>query len=1111
MKENKIIYSKLEKFVKKFYTNELIRGLLFFFGLGLLYFIFTFLIEHLLWLGEMARTLLFWSFIIVELILLIRFILYPLSKLFKLSKGISYSQASAIIGDFFPEINDKLLNYIQLDESNINSELVSAAIEQRSLELKPFSFNKAIDFNKNLKYLPLALFPILVLSVFYLTGNSEIVAASINRVIHYDQKFVAPAPFQINILNKNLTVAQDESFILQVNTAGKVIPERMQILIGSESYILDKNQAGNFEYTFNKPYKSVSFSLKANEVSLDNQILSVVSKPQVQQIKLIINYPSYLGKKNEIIEGSGNVEVPMGTQITWNVISNYTDNILFKTDNSEINLFKTDNSFKISKNITQNTDYQLITSNNRLKNADVLSYSIKVINDAHPNIAVDKIVSKEVTDQVYYHVKMSDDYGISAAQIVYFDQNQPQTLYKKGISVGKTTQEQFVFAFPEGLQLKENINYAYYFQVFDNDAISGYKSAKSAVFNHTELSEVKKIDEQLKQQQSNLNSIQKSILSKDRDLTTLDKIDKAAKEKNELNYKDLKKVNEFLESQQLQDQKLAELSKKIKDNLNKNKENQSDLDKKELVKRLEEAEKKAKEQEKLLKELQNLTDKISKEELLDKLSKIKQDSKSQNKSLEQLVELTKRFYVEKKAEQIAYKSEELAKKQDKLSEQAAPDPSKQADINTSFDQIKEDLKELDKQNSDLKSPMEVPDLESEAKKATQELEDALDSSKKNDQKSAKKSQKNASDAMKKMSSKMSQGMNMDEMDQLEEDIKVLRQILDNLLAFSFKQEQNMKSFKKNGNQSFHFNSLLKQQQNLKNQFKHIDDSLYTLASRNIKIAEKVTTVVGEVHYNMDQSVSNFVENNLNKGISHQQFAVNSSNILADLLSESLQNMQNQMQMQMQMSGQGKGKMPMPSPGDMQLSDIIQKQQGLGKKMDGDKPGKNSKSPGKDGENGKDSGNKPGKSGGNSGNNGDNPGAEGEAGDILSIYKEQKSLREALEKALKEAGNGGNGQNAVDKMKQIERQLLNNGLTERVKGEVKILNQELLKLETALKQQGDDDKRAAQTNKNEFSSGKNVLPKDVQSYINTIEILKKDALPLQLTYKNKVQEYFKNND
>ena len=49
--------------------------------------------------------------------------------------------------------------------------------------------------------------------------------------------------------------------------------------------------------------------------------------------------------------------------------------------------------------------------------------------------------------------------------------------------------------------------------------------------------------------------------------------------------------------------------------------------------------------------------------------------------------------------------------------------------------------------------------------------------------------------MKEMSKSMDQAMEESNKDQIEEDVKMLRQILDNLLAYSFSQEDDMNQFK----------------------------------------------------------------------------------------------------------------------------------------------------------------------------------------------------------------------------------------------------------------------------------------------------------------------------
>jgi DNA-binding ferritin-like protein (Dps family) len=107
--------------------------------------------------------------------------------------------------------------------------------------------------------------------------------------------------------------------------------------------------------------------------------------------------------------------------------------------------------------------------------------------------------------------------------------------------------------------------------------------------------------------------------------------------------------------------------------------------------------------------------------------------------------------------------------------------------------------------------------------------------------------------------------------------------------------------------------------------------------------------------------------------------------------------------------------------------------------------------------------------------------------------------------------GGNGQNAVDQMKQIEKQLLNKGFNNETLQRILNLQYELLKLEKASQQQGEEKKRQSQTNQKEFNNQSKPLPENLQEYLNSIEILNRQTLPLRSNFNQKVQEYFKNND
>ncbi|QYJ69031.1 DUF4175 family protein [Flavobacterium litorale] len=1103
MEAKNSIYQKLEDFIKKYYTNELIRGSIFFVGLGLLYFIVTLLIEYFLWLPQTGRTALFWVFIGVEAFLLFRFILFPLFKLFKLQKGIDYKQASAIIGNHFTEVSDKLTNFLQLSGESYQSELLAASIEQKANSLQPVPFTNAVSFKKNVKYVPYAAVPLLLILFFMISGNSGVITQSFDRVVHYDKHYAPPAPFEFVLVNKNLTAQQDKDFKLEVRTQGNVIPENAMITIGKENYYLQNTGSGVFEYTFEKPSKDILFQLTANNVISQPYQLNVIAVPTIANFEMVLDYPNYLRKTDEVVRGTGNAVVPEGTKVTWKVKALATTGVEWASDKGIVPFENTANDFVLTKNIYNNTEYQILTSNKKVKHHEKLQYQITTIKDQYPTITVNTAPDSLKLKQEVLVGQVSDDYGLTKLRLVYYPQDTPDSAKKFTIPVQKDTYDRFVYTFPEGLDIKAGINYEYYFEVFDNDAVHNYKSTKSSVFSNRELTADEKEQQVLQEQNSNINSLEKSIKNQDKQLTELDKLRKMNKEKTELDFKDQKKIQEFINRQKQQEDMMKEFSKKLEENLEQFNPEKKDEFKEELMKRLDKNEEEAEKNKKLLDELKELADKIKKEELAEKIDKFKQKAKNQTKNLEQLVELTKRFYVEKKAEQLADKLQKLGEKQEQLADDKENSAEKQEDINKEFDKMQEEMRELEKQNEELKKPMDLPTDELEEENIEEDMEKAKEELQKQNKGAAKPKQKSAGEKMKQMGGKMMQMMMSADMEMMQEDVKMLRQILDNLLAYSFSQEDVMEQFKVSTSRSASFSKYLKRQQDLKQQFRHVDDSIFALSLRNPKITEEVTKEVGEVHYYMDKALTDLADNQVPRGVSSQQYAVTSANKLADMLSDMLNSMQ------MQLQGQGMGK-PMPGQGQgMQLPDIIQKQEGLSEKMKkGMKDGKKEGEEGQEGEQGKPNGEGPGGKG--EGGEGQD-GSEGDAGKLLEIYKEQQQLREALQKALEKEGLGKAGQNAMRQMKEIEKQLLNKGFRNETMERMQNLKHELLKLDKAIQQQGEEKKRQSQTNRKEFNSQVKQLPEALKEYLNSVEILNRQALPLRPNFNQRVQTYFRKDD
>lgn len=1076
----------------------------------MLYFLIIVFIEYFLWLPPAARSILFYVFIIVELGLLINFIVIPLAKLFGFHKGISLSDASSIIGKHFTEVDDKLLNVLQLNQNKNQSELLLASIEQKAANLKPIPFKRAVNFKGNVRYLKYLSIPLMIWLFTAITGNNSIFNESFDRVVNYKTAYEPPAPFAFIVLNDKLQNIEGQPYELIVTTEGKVLPENVTIHFSDESYIL-KNINGNFLYQFNNLKEPLEFYLIANEVRSRTYQLEVIKTPSVTGFEMYMNYPSYTGKKDELIKNTGNAIIPEGAMITWNITTKATDSMKFVSGSRDAFTLKSENSFSISKRIRNDLRYEITTSNESLKNYEKLNYAIQVIKDEHAKIEVKSDIDSVSRGPVQFVGQLSDDYGLKKLQLVYYDKKDENIVQKVAIDINKSTFEEFYYVFsPEILKIEAGAAYEIYFEVFDNDGTNGSKVTKSQVFSYYNKTKQEITDDLLKEQKQNLEELNKTNRDSEKLNKDLDEFSKKLKKKSDLSWNDKKEFNQFLKRQELYKQMQERQTENLKENLEEQEQSNDDQSisekKEELKKRIEEVQE-LQHKNDLLDQLKKMSEKLQKEKMLDKLDKLTEQNKQEKKTLERLLEMSKRFFVEKKAVQITKKLDVLSKEQKEESQKKEGKVEDQKKLNKDFEDIKKDFEDLRKQNKNLAEPMKLRDTKRDEevidelmKRAKENLDD-IEAGKKNENKTDKKdqnrkdaktNQKAASKKQKELSNKMGGAMMEMQGEMLEENIEDLQSILENLLTFSFDQEQLLTSFEGIDGSHSEFPKKLKKQQIIKENFEHIDDSLYTLSMRVPQLTSKIQEDLTTAHYNLDKALENIAENQIQSGRSNQQYTMTAANNLADMLSDMLNSLQNPSM------GQGKGKDRSDKP-EFSLPDIIKKQGELKKRIqEGIQRSEGEKNEGEKDMKGEDGKAKNGK-GGNEQMNGEQ----------YQIYQEQNALKEALREMMGKAGKlGTQGERTIKQMEQLEKQLLDKGFDNGVLQRMQQLEHELLKLEDAEMEQGKDNKRKSETNRNSFERRTIPKIKGVKLFFSKDEILNREPLPLRNNYKKKVQQYFK---
>ena len=1115
----KTITDKLHQFTRKYYVNELIRGGLLFFSLGFLYLLCTLFLEHFFWLKPTARTVLFLVFVSVEIFLLWRFITVPVFRLIGLQKGVTPEDCSNIIGEFFPEVKDKLLNTLQLKEQGDQSDLILASINQKSEELFSIPFVKAVSFSKNLKYLKYAILPIVIFLITLLSGNNDLLTESLDRVIHHRTAYAPPAPFYFRLTNKSLQVVQGGDITIHIETLGSVLPAEVKIKFDKQEYFLQNNGLGNFSFTFSNVQKPLPFFFEANKVQSTRHQLIIINTPTINNIILKLEYPSYVGKKNETITNSGNLIVPEGTKITWRVLSSQTQEVAFIENTDRVLFTKfSDNNFEFTKQIKNSFTYQVTSSNKNLKDYERLRFSIDVIKDNFPKIIMQSNNNETSKTPTQFFGQVSDDYGLSKLQIVYYEEKNPQVQKVCAIGISKADIQTFFYLFPDSLAVSKGINYELFFEVYDNDMVNGNKKAKSAVFKYRERTNEELNQKLLDGQRNTINNMDRAILNQQKQQRGIEKFQEGLQKNKKFSWRDKKKLDDFLKRQKKYKEMMRLQTEKLQDNLKANKDEGKTLQEKkeELRKRIEELKKNNK-QQKLLDEIAKVAEKLNTEELGKKIKQLAEQNKQQERSLERTLELVKRFYIEQKTMQIVNKLNDLAKKQQLLEKKDTDNLEDQKEIKKSFEKIKKELNELTMDNKRLKEPMELPDVEEEKKDIDQELNKAEEGLKSKDRGSAKKNQKKSAVKMQKLSAKMQKAMIEMEGESIEENMDDMRKILENLMTFSFKQEALMNKFDAISTTHPDFGKDLKKQNNIRTYFEHIDDSLYVLSMRLPKISSKIQNDLSTIHYNLEQSLENFSEGRFDNGISNQRYVMTSANNLSDYLSTMLNNMKNA-SMKMGAGKKGKG---------FSLPDIIKKQGELSEKMKkgrekakelGRKPGKSSKDKKGDGKKGE----KPGKKD-ETGKNINEPNGAGFGeketeqnddldGELYEIYKQQFQLRQQLQTAIKDSEKGnkkniGQIKKVLKSMEQLENEILENGFSAPTIQKMQQLNYDLLKLDKAVLEQGKENKRKATVNRNTTNKNNKKLLDFKKQFYNQIEILNRQSLPLHQNYKLKVRDYF----
>ena len=926
----KEIISKLELLVKKEYFALFLLGLF----AALIITVGTFtvfsLVELISYFNSTIRTVLFFVFLLISIGAISYLIILPLLKYFNVIGGRDYFYSANKVGKYFPEIKDDLLNAMQLVSSDKNNSLYSTSLLDAAFKnvyerAKPVKFESIVDFSKAKK---LAKYFVLLFafcaSLFVFVPGLQ--AASI-RLINFNQEFIPPARFYFEIYpsNTELTKGKNVDFVIKVKGE---IPKKIFLLTREESqtnfeeHEIQKDSLGEYKFSIQQLRSTLFYYAAAEDIKSEEYQIKVIDRPVIRSLDVKIISPGYANIPVLEQKDNGNVSALVGSNVEISLLSNKelkSAHIEFEdTTTAELkvqgNLVK--GLFRIRKDNSYIIVLNDLSDNNNLQ---PVRYYIKALYDSNP--AIELIYPKQDVNlandsRVPIEVKVNDDYGFSKLILNYkltSSRYEPaqEKFSKIEISIDKKIKEQIVDHIWNLTQLNPAVNdvYSFYIEVFDNDNVSGPKSAKTQIINIR----VPSLDEILAnadETQDNVQDEMQETLKEAEELKKeLEKIDKDLKQdKQQLTWEEKEKIEQTLNKfEKLQD-KMESASEQLKQMQNELQQNnllsEETLEKyMELQKLMDEMT--SDEMKKAMQKMQDALEKMNRDQTQDAMNQMKMDEEKFKKSIERTMNLIKRIQIEQKMDEMIKRTENLEQKQNELNEQTKQsDPSdqkqsdelskKQEEISKELDRLQEKMDELSEKMDELKDmpkeEMEKLQEEFEKQKNEELSEEASKDLKQNQKQKAQKNQQQLSKNMQKMKESMEQMQQQMQQENQMQTFTDMMRILDNILSLSKQQEELKNKLQNVDPNSSQFEENLQKQNEIKKNLNKLLEQMSELSQKTFAISPEMGKALGNANQKMNQSMQSMQNRNGSMATLSQGDAMMHLNEAANMMKSSLESM-----------------------------------------------------------------------------------------------------------------------------------------------------------------------------------------------------------------------------
>ncbi len=869
------------------------------------------ILNGFLWIPSSARSILFFSWIVISILSILGAIIPPLIRPPSLRLvAIEFERQ-------FPSLREKLITAWDLSNQNIESygyspTIVRTIVSRASKESKKLPIKPLLPLKSTQNRLMVFFLVILVFMGFGFAMPLRF-TKGLSKATNPGREYPRQTETVLFIsLPMNGNAIRFEDYTISIRAEGK-LPERVKVYLKPSELEWtpfeaqkDRTNPKIFTHTFRKVSEDFKFYVEGGDFRSHILNVKVLDLPRIIDVSLKYKFPSYTRLAVQSIENNdGNIDVLYGTEVTIKATANkkLSRAVIIFNDSIDIPM-EIDGQAASTRIIVRDNGTYKIHAWDKQDQAEPqpVQYQIRVQMDENPVVDI-TFPARDVDmneDMILpLEIYGGDDFGFSKFVLKYIVTTRDSIVHSTNLSFKQYGKREVKLEHIWNLgrlDLVPQDLVKYWVEGYDNDNILGPKMGKSKVYTVRFPSMVEIMQEVEKEQNQQITTIddvlkqQKELIERSEEMAR-----KLDSRREELSYEERQEAQKLIEQQKFLAEKMDQTAQQFQETIQKIEENklvaQDIIEKMWEVKQLLE-DILPEELKNAIRELQEAIEKMDPTQLERAMEKFKVSQQEMIEKLDRTLELLKRIKAEMKLDELKKMADMIKEMQDRINE-GLENAENMESLERMEQQVKNQLEQMEKTTKDLADEMkDISDMpHEEMKKIAQELEDmnlpqdaqnALNQMKSNNSKAA---QKHGMQLSKKLSDismnfeNMQQNMN----EMLQESLNMdMRKTVQELLYISTNIERIITEIN-SGKDRTKFNEYASELGDLRESLKKVTARIGEMGGKTFMIPPALYALLHKSESSLAQAITIISESRHMVRNPHQAEALSNINLATELL------------------------------------------------------------------------------------------------------------------------------------------------------------------------------------------------------------------------------------